>query len=184
MAGISLSEILHSRPAVVPTIYGYVLPDLADHDGYIKIGYTDRLDTEQRIKEQLHTAGISNFKIVFKCSAMCKDGTCFTDKDIHRILRRKRFKQLNEGADRNEWFACSVEDIAAAVEELRTGVRLDGQRTWTFGMRDEQHRAVDMTVDYFAKSHEEDPTRPSKFLWNAKMRFGKTFATYQLAKRM
>ena len=57
MAGISLSEILHNRPAVVPTIYGYTLPDLADHRGYIKIGFTDREDTEQRIREQLHTAG-------------------------------------------------------------------------------------------------------------------------------
>ena len=31
---------------------------------------------------------------------------------------------------------------------------------------------------------EEDSTRYPKFLWNCKMRFGKTFAAYQLAKRM
>lgn len=54
---ISLSEILHNRPAVVPTIYGYVLPDLKDHDGYIKIGYTDRKDTETRIREQVAYGG-------------------------------------------------------------------------------------------------------------------------------
>ena len=184
MAGISLSDILHNRPAVVPTIYGYVLPDLADHNGYIKVGFTDREDTENRIKEQLHTAGISNFSIVFKCSAMRPDGTCFTDKDVHKILRRKRFKQLNEGEDRNEWFNCSVNDIEDAVSELITGIRLEGQRTWTFSMRDEQAYAVNMTAKYFAKAKEEEPDRPPKFLWNAKMRFGKTFATYQLAKKM
>lgn len=184
MAGISLSDILHNRPAVVPTIYGYVLPDLADHNGYIKVGFTDREDTENRIKEQLHTAGISNFSIVFKCSAMRTDGTCFTDKDVHKILRRKRFKQLNEGEDRNEWFNCSVNDIEDAVNELTTGIRLEGQRTWTFSMRDEQDYAVNMTAKYFAKAKEEEPDRPPKFLWNAKMRFGKTFATYQLAKKM
>ena len=184
MAGISLSDILHNRPAVVPTIYGYVLPDLADHNGYIKVGFTDREDTENRIKEQLHTAGISNFSIVFKCSAMRPDGTCFTDKDVHKILRRKRFKQLNEGEDRNEWFNCSVNDIEDAVNELITGIRLEGQRTWTFAMRDEQEYAVNMTAKYFAKAKEEEPDRPPKFLWNAKMRFGKTFATYQLAKKM
>ena len=184
MAGISLSDILHNRPAVVPTIYGYVLPDLADHNGYIKVGFTDREDTENRIKEQLHTAGISNFSIVFKCSAMRPDGTCFTDKDVHKILRRKRFKQLNEGEDRNEWFNCSVNDIEDAVNELITGIRLEGQRTWTFSMRDEQDYAVNMTTKYFAKAKEEEPDRPPKFLWNAKMRFGKTFATYQLAKKM
>ena len=98
---ISLSEILHNRPAVVPTIYGYVLPDLKDHDGYIKIGYTDRKDTETRIREQLHTAAI-NFKILFKESAMRSDGTCFTDKDVHRLLIRKGFSRLNAGADKNE----------------------------------------------------------------------------------
>ena len=77
MAGnISLSDILHNRPAVVPTIYGYTLPDVADHNGYIKIGYTDREDTETRIKEQLHTAAIP-FRILFKESAMRSDGTCF-----------------------------------------------------------------------------------------------------------
>lgn len=184
MATIKLDEILHNRPAVVPTIYGYVLPDLADHNGYIKVGFTDREDTENRIKEQLHTAGISNFSIVFKCSAMRPDGTCFTDKDVHKILRRKRFKQLNEGEDRNEWFNCSVNDIEDAVNELITGIRLEGQRTWTFAMRDEQDYAVNMTAKYFAKAKEEEPDRPPKFLWNAKMRFGKTFATYQLAKKM
>lgn len=184
MAGISLADILHNRPAVVPTIYGYVLPDLADHNGYIKVGFTDREDTENRIKEQLHTAGISNFKIVFKCSAMRPDGTCFSDKDVHNILQRKRLKRLNESADRNEWFNCSVDDIEGAVNELVTGIRLDGQRSWTFCMRDEQAYAVGMTENYFAKAKEETPDRPPKFLWNAKMRFGKTFATYQLAKRM
>ena len=115
MAGISLSDILHKRPSVVPTIYGYILPDLADHNGYIKVGFTDREDTENRIKEQLHTAGINNFRIVFKRSAMRTDGTCFTDKDVHKILRRKRFKQLNEGEDRNEWFNCSVNDIVEII---------------------------------------------------------------------
>jgi molybdopterin-guanine dinucleotide biosynthesis protein len=183
MAGISLSEILHNRPAVVPTIYGYVLPSVPDHDKYIKVGYTDREDTEKRISEQLHTASI-DFKVLFKESAMRPDGTCFTDKDVHRILRRKGFKQLNQGEDKNEWFRCSEADIHDAITELRTGIRLEGQRTWTFKMRAEQQYAVNMTKEYFEKAKVEDPTRPPKFLWNAKMRFGKTFATYQLAKAM
>lgn len=44
--------------------------------------------------------------------------------------------------------------------------------------------AVQMTKDYYTQAKAEDPTHPSKFLWNAKMRFGKTFATYELAKTM
>ena len=184
MAGnISLSDILHNRPAVVPTIYGYTLPDVADHNGYIKIGYTDREDTDTRIKEQLHTAAIP-FRVLFKESAMRSDGTCFTDKDIHRLLKHKGFRQLNEGEDRNEWFCCTEKDALDAIEEMRTGIRFEGQRTWTFSMRKEQQTAVGMAKKYFEQAKEEDPTRPPKFLWNAKMRFGKTFATYQLARAM
>lgn len=180
---ISLSEILHKRPAVVPTVYGYVLPTVKDHDGYIKIGYTDREDAEIRIREQLHTAAI-NFKIVFKESAMRSDGTCFTDKDVHRLLRHKGFLQLNEGSDKNEWFRCSVSDVRTAIEEVRTETRFEGNRTWNFSMRDEQRQAVEMTKEYFIQSKAEEPTRPPKFLWNAKMRFGKTFAAYELCKTM
>lgn len=180
---ISLSDILHNRPAVVPTIYGYTLPTVADHDGYIKIGYTDREDTEARIKEQLHTAAIP-FKVLFKETAMRSDGTCFTDKDVHRLLKHKGFRQLNEGEDRNEWFYCSEKEALETIEEVRTGIRFEGQRTWNFSMRKEQQTAVQMAKDYFEQAKKENPDRPSKFLWNAKMRFGKTFATYQLAKSM
>ena len=180
---ISLSEILHNRPAVVPTIYCYCLPGVTDHDGYIKVGYTDRVDVDKRIREQLHTAAL-NCKVLLKESAMRSDGTCFTDKDVHRILRRKGFAQLKAGADRNEWFACTESDVLAAITELRTGKRMDGQRTWTFAMRNEQKAAVEMTLNYFKQAKAEDNARPPKFLWNAKMRFGKTFATYQLARQM
>ena len=180
---ISLSEILHKRPDVVPTIYGYILPDVKDHDGYIKIGYTDRKDTETRIREQLHTAAI-NFKILFKESAMRADGTCFTDKDVHRLLKHKGFLQLNEGTDKNEWFKCTLSDALTAIEEIRTETRFEGNRTWNFAMRGEQQQAVNMTKSYFEQSKIDDPTRPPKFLWNAKMRFGKTFATYELCKTM
>ena len=179
---ISLSEILHTRPAVVPTIYGYVLPDVKDHDGYIKIGYTDR-DVETRIKEQLHAAAIK-FKVLFKESAMRPDGTCFTDKDVHKLLRRKGVKQFNEGEDTNEWFACSREEALTAIEELRTETRFEGQRNWDFEMRGEQKAAVEMIKAYFDRAKEDDPEHPPKFLWNAKMRFGKTFATYELCKAM
>lgn len=184
MAEIKLADLLSNRPAVVPTIYGYIIPDLEDHKGYIKVGYTSKEDHLDRLKEQFHTAGIRNFKVVYKHSAMRPDGTCFDDRAVHRVLRRKRFKQLYEGEDRNEWFNCTVDDLNAAVEELITGIRLEGARIWTFSMRDEQKYAVNMTSEYFTKAKEESPDRPAKFLWNAKMRFGKTFATYQLAKKM
>jgi len=176
------TEFFVQRPSVTPTIYAYVLPDVASHKGYIKIGYTER-DVEKRIAEQMHTSGVS-YKILLKESAMCQDGTCFSDHDVHAILRRKGFPQLKEGADRNEWFKCSIGDVRAALTELRTGIRLDGSRTQAFKMRPEQQLAVKRTMEYYASAKKDEPNRPPKFLWNAKMRFGKTFASYELAKKM
>ena len=49
-------------------------------------------------------------------------------------------------------------------------------------MRPEQKEAVERTAAYF-RDHAGDDRSP-KFLWNAKMRFGKTFAAYQLAREM
>lgn len=176
------TEFFVQRPSVTPTIYAYVLPDVESHKGYIKVGYTER-DVEKRIAEQMHTSGVS-YKILLKESAMCQDGTCFSDHDVHAILRRKGFSQLKEGADRNEWFKCSIGDIRAAITELHTGIRLDGNRTQTFKMRPEQQLAVKRTMEYYASAKKDEPTRAPKFLWNAKMRFGKTFASYELAKKM
>lgn len=170
------------RPSVQPTIYVYKLDGVASHKGYIKVGYTER-DVERRVAEQLQTSGIP-YRILLKESAMRSDGTCFTDHDVHAILCRKGIPQLKEGTRRSEWFKCSVEDVIAAITELRTGIRLDNARTRTFKMRKEQENAVQRTIEYYKSMKKEDPSRAPKFLWNAKMRFGKTFAAYQLAKRM
>ncbi len=176
------TEFFVQRPSVSPTIYAYSLDGVASHKGYIKIGYTER-DVEKRLYEQLHTSAVP-YKILLKESAMCAEGTCFTDHDVHAILRRKGYSQLKEGTDRNEWFKCSVSDIMAAITELRTGIRLDGARTQAFKMRPEQQVAVKRTIEYYASAKKDEPNRAPKFLWNAKMRFGKTFASYQLAKKM
>lgn len=171
------------RPEIKPTIYVYRLPGVPSHDGYLKVGYTDRLDYEERIKEQLHTASIEHETLLIE-SAMRKDGTCFLDKDVHDVLKRNGFKQFKEGEDKNEWFKCSVNDVKEAILEVRDGIISHEHRTQTFKMRPEQYRAVDTTIDYFKKAKEDISNKSPKFLWNCKMRFGKTFASYQLAKKM
>lgn len=175
-------EFFVQRPQVTPTIYAYSLEGVASHDGYIKIGYTDR-DVETRVREQLHTSGIA-YKILLKESAMRSDGSCFRDTDVHTILRRKGFRQYKEGEDRNEWFACSRNDVLSAILELRDGIILEENRTLNFKMRPEQTVAVQKAMAYFASAKRDEPNKSPKFLWNAKMRFGKTFATYQLARKM
>jgi len=51
-------------------------------------------------------------------------------------------------------------------------------------MRPEQREAVERTAAYFREFRQREEGKTPHFLWNAKMRFGKTFAAYQLAKKM
>lgn len=170
------------RPTVTPTIYAYRLLGVDSHKGYLKVGYTDRT-AKERIDEQLHTSKI-RYEIVLTESAMTNDGSCFTDKNVYKLLERKGFHRLNPLDKTDEWFDCSMEDVKAAILSLRTGSENVENRTQSFGMRPEQFRAVEQTKSYFEQAVKEEPNRIPKFLWNAKMRFGKTFASYQLAKKM
>ena len=175
-------EFFQQRPEVTPTIYAYELPGVATHKGFIKIGYTER-DVETRIDEQMHTSAIP-YKILLTESAMRSDGSCFSDRDVHAALRKKGFKQLRAGEDRNEWFNCSVNAVKAAIIAVRDSFANIENRTQTFKMRPEQTVAVQRTIKYFQQAKRDEPDRAPKFLWNAKMRFGKTFASYELAKKM
>ncbi len=181
---ITLSEILNRRPAdIEPQIYGYTIPD-RDHEGYIKIGYTEKPDVEDRIWQQLGTATIRH-ETLFAVSAMREDGSVFTDKDVHNLLLRKGFeKMVFDGTTNNEWIKCSKDDALTAIKEISTYARFEGNRTEDFKMRQEQLAAVNQTEAYFRRIKKEEPNTTPKFLWNAKMRFGKTFAAYQLAKKM
>lgn len=170
------------RPPVTPTIYAYELIGVESHKGYLKIGYTDR-NAETRIAEQMHTSAVP-YRIVLKASAMRPDGSCFMDHDIHAVLKKKGIPQLNAGDDKNEWYKCDVNMVKAAIIAVQNGTANIENRSNTFKMRPEQAHAVNMTIDYFNRAKKDDSTRVPKFLWNAKMRFGKTFATYELAKKM
>lgn len=140
-------EFFIQRPAVTPTIYAYELVGVQSHEGYIKVGYTER-DVETRVKEQLHTSGVQ-YRILLKECAMRADGTCFTDHEIHTALKRRGFLQLNHGNDKNEWFNCTVNDVIIAVNYVRHGINTEENRTLTFKMRPEQTLAVQKTIDFF-----------------------------------
>lgn len=165
------------RPEANPTIYAYELKDVPSHKGLLKIGYTSRL-SKDRIAEQLRTARLE-YSIVFDEPAIRTDGTSFTDHDVHRLLIKKGIKQI-EG----EWFECSLTELEATVLAIKTGVANVENRTQNFAMRPEQQDAVDKTLSYFENFRQENAQKIPHFLWNAKMRFGKTFATYQLARKM
>jgi len=174
---MSKKEFFPPRPTTNPTIYAYELVGVSTHKGLMKIGFTSR-DAFSRVSEQLRTSGLK-YTIVFEESAMKRDGSSFTDHDIHRLLRKQGFANP-EG----EWFKCTLKDLEKAILEVKTGERTEANRTLTFGMRPEQHAAVHKTIEYFNSFKLENTDRTPNFLWNAKMRFGKTFASYQLAKKM
>lgn len=165
------------RPSVNPTIYAYELINVPSHNGWLKIGYTDR-EVQTRIKEQLGTAAIK-YKIVFEETAMKQDGSSFTDFDLHKLLRRK-----NVSNPEGEWFECTINQLRHAIHEIKTGEQTEEGRVRTFPMRPEQQEAVNKTIIYFESFKKDNPDKSPHFLWNAKMRFGKTFASYQLAKEM
>lgn len=177
---MSPREFFPQRPASHPMIYAYSDSN-PQYKGLLKVGYTEK-DVEKRVAQQYPTKrpdGLVPYKIVLSESAMRNDGTCFTDRDVHYVLRKKRVDGVG-----GEWFRCSVEEIKAAIVAIKTGSSNVENRTQTFALRPEQKEAIDKTIEYFSSAKRDFPDRVPKFLWNAKMRFGKTFAAYHLAKRM
>lgn len=177
--------IFPARPDANPTIYAYS-DNNPQYDGMLKIGYTIK-SAQERVAEQypILKPGKIPYVIHIDEPAIRRDGSVFTDKDVHRILRQRGFVQLHDKNGKlTEWFKCAVSDVMAAITSLRTNENLELQRTETFAMRPEQAAAVEKTMEYFQNWHRENPGKTPHFLWNAKMRFGKTFAAYQLALKM
>ncbi len=174
------NEYFPLRPKIDPRIYAYEESN-PEYLGLLKIGYTE-VDVEHRIAQQYPTKrpnGKLPFRIVLNESAMYDDGTSFTDHDIHRMLIKKHIHRAG-----GEWFQCSVDELRAAILAVKNRTYNVENRINDFALRPEQEEAICKTIDYYRKSVDSEPNRTPKFLWNAKMRFGKTFTAYQLAKRL
>jgi hypothetical protein len=173
----SIEEILAPKPEARPRIYAYSIDDKA-HAGLLKVGQTTR-DVKRRLAEQLKTAAIKNYTIELDEPAERDDGGVFSDHDVRAALVKKRFENAEL-----EWMRCTVRDVKTVLTELRKGHLFTGTHHQTFAMRREQVEAVKVTHAYFFSRWAEDKRAVPRFLWNAKMRFGKTFTAYQLAKKL
>ncbi len=171
------SELFPEKPDVNPRIYAYSIED-NPHEGMLKVGQTIR-EVKKRVSEQLKTAAIKNYTIQIDETAITAEGKTFSDHDVRRALVKKGFANP-EG----EWMSCSKEEVLTVINELRSGKKVTGSHHLTFPMREEQFEAVNRTHKYFHSIWEENIHATPRFLWNAKMRFGKTFASYQLAKKL
>lgn len=155
----------------------YVYSDI-HYPGLLKIGYTTQEKVMERIKQQYGASVATKkkpYKLEYKTEAFTDEHRLFTDKEVHRVLKKMGLINTN-----NEWFECTLDDVKAAIQSIKKGIANLEKRTQDFGMRPEQQKAVDKTYRYFKENEGQKP----RFLWNAKMRFGKTFTTYQLAKKM
>ncbi len=173
----SIEEILAPKPEARPRIYAYTIDDKA-HAGLLKVGQTTR-NVKQRVAEQLKTANIKNYTIVLDELAERDDGSTFTDHEVRAALVKKGFENTAL-----EWMRCKQADVKTVLAELRSGQKFTGTHHETFPMRAEQADAVEKTHAYFHSIWQEDMHAVPRFLWNAKMRFGKTFTAYQLARKL
>jgi hypothetical protein len=173
-----------------PKIYAYSIDQYSETawvgerkgKGLIKVGETQR-DVDVRIREQLNAVKMpvsTPYTLLLAESAITDDGRVFTDKEVHRALERAGVRNVD-----GEWYECSAKEVTAAIQAVRSGKDLPTLKpTASFPMRPEQCEAVSLTASYFrAHSRDKEGSAPH-FLWNAKMRFGKTFTSYQLAKAM
>ena len=172
-----IDEIFVERPDARPKIYAYSIDDAA-HKGLLKVGQTTR-DVRTRVAEQLKTALIKNYTIVVEESADRDDGDTMSDHDVRAGLVKNGFAHEDL-----EWMRCSANDVKTVIAGLRIGKKLTGTHHETFGLRAEQAAAVEKTYAYFESVWKEDRDAAPRFLWNAKMRFGKTFTAYELAKKL
>ena len=172
-------EFFPPKPEVNPTIYGYT--ELSSkYEGLIKVGYTERT-TSERMKEHYPTKGPDSFKkyqVLLDESSMRNDGTNFKDYEVHKVLKERGFENVG-----GEWFRVGVDELKSIILSLKEGTTLELTRTKNFKPRPEQQQAINKTSEYF-KNYTSQEGKIPHFLWNCKMRFGKTYTTYKLSEQM
>ncbi len=173
-------------------IYIYSIPD-EKHKGRLKIGSATinssnptqeeiNAAARDRIKQQTKTADIT-YDLEHAELAITNNKAFFSDHDVHQVLMRSGYKRKSENVRNahSEWFEVSLETAKKAVVAVKEGRRAltTGEKNTSsvaqFLFRPNQLEAIEKTTKAI-KRHRKN------FLWNAKMRFGKTSAAMQVAK--
>lgn len=183
-----MAEILSNNK--IPRIYAYTEPQYKETQwqgkrqgkGLIKVGFTTRLSALERIAEQFGTNKPTStpFEILLDDIAIRNDNTYFTDHEVHKVLEKLGCYRFPN----SEWFECTLEEVQQAIFAVKNHKTDVSKRIANFKMRPEQEQAVKVTSEYFRRYPYAVEHKTPHFLWNAKMRFGKTFTSYQLAKEM
>ena len=85
-----MSTSIKTTKVIYPQIYAFTLPGNQQREGWVKIGYTERFDVEQRIREQTQTAAISvdYSKLWSEPAKFANSEEWFKDKQLHSYLRK------------------------------------------------------------------------------------------------
>ena len=178
----SLADLFPAKPTGEPRLYAWSSEEVAERwRGCLKVGQTIR-DVNERIKESQGQARV-DYLLEVDEPAIDAHGVRITDGAVRERLVAKGFENVVFESSR-EWIRCTKAEVLTAITELREHRELSGTHHETFEMRDEQKEAVDKTLAFFQREWAQDKNAVPRFLWNAKMRFGKTFTSYQLARKM
>lgn len=181
-ATASMPQIKTTK-VVYPQVYSYILPDESENKGSQKIGYTERKDVDTRIHEQTHTAAKRlRFEKQWSAPAFfAGEQRDFRDTDFHKFLIKSDIQHRPDLGKEWFYFNGTPEKSKQLYDTFRqygfAALQSSGGKV-PYELREEQQDAVDKAVDYF-RTHEN-----GEFLWNAKPRFGKTLASYDLAKSL
>lgn len=173
------------------------------HQGLLKIGevFVDNEIADSKNSQELGKAvravldarpymqGVSYHIEYVECTTYDQDSKCYKADDVYRTLRAMdipsktlgKYKDPTTGQteDADIWFACTIFDIQDVINKIKQG---KGAGHGAIKFRPEQEKAIHDTVEYFQKEF-KDPNKGKHYLWNAKMRFGKTLSGLEVAKR-
>lgn len=194
-------DSVFSQVARYKVIYVFSIPDRA-HRGLLKVGDAslesdkpiDQLPpnsselnraARERIDSYTNTAGIA-YTLEYTELAVAVEFDsgrlrAFRDHEVHNVLENSGYprKQI-DGTTGREWFDIDLTCAKAAIAAVKNGMANmsgtnTGARRIPIVFREEQLDAIESTVKRF-KKHD-------RYLWNAKMRFGKTLSALEVVKR-
>ncbi|WP_219621838.1 DEAD/DEAH box helicase family protein [Psychrobacter sp. 4Bb] len=174
---MSDNKVIKTTKGVYPQVYAYILPKTQERKGWVKIGYTERQDVNDRINEQVRILGISYELLWDKDAKFPETDTYFTDRLFHKYLEKNKKVQRDKGL---EWFFYdnNPEQSLTDYQDFLGNPHDQVNGNASYQLRDEQAAAVEKTLDYISTHYK------GEFLWNAKPRFGKTLTTYDLVRQL
>lgn len=166
---------------ITPLVYSWTTPDIPKYSGWEKIGYTEQSSADKRIAQQASQLSVTQHKEWSRRAFFTSEaGGHFTDREFHEYLRQQGVKRELE-PKRTEWH-CFADTPQTSLQYFNdfagqdyTGLQTTGEDDYQ--LRPEQEAAVKQALDAFDAGETE-------ILWNAKPRFGKTLATYDLMRRL